>query len=415
MIDHELILSRADLQRTASPILLDRGRCAVAPLRGIDLENRRELILRPWEPRNALPNGGEYPLLAEYAVLAADRAGGLTIDQLVKQIQPKRSHRVVVILLNPHDRAAFPVALWDQGMSVPISRVRLIGSGLVTLTTEEVPEPSPSLRASRTTGALRGLYPQVLALSALLVGAGRGASELARQLVAAGLRRLTVVDSDHLGPENLDAMPHAAVWQKGQSKTQILARSLRRNQPALTVSCLDRPVTSLEGLSLLDRRRFDTVFSFVDNLAARLAASLKCRERLMIHVDVGTLIEHDAAGNRVMSADIRLFEPGQGCAACVPRLTLEERDDAIHEIGAPDDALYRGSRRAWNADRSGSLHHVNALACSLAVELWLGYLAGTITTSHWIRVRWPAGGVPAIEHSSIGPGDDCIVCRGSEM
>lgn len=415
MIDHELILSCADLQRTAPAILLDRGRCAAAPLRGMDLEHNRELLLGAWEPRTNPPNGGEYPPLAEYAVLAADRAGGLTIDQLVEQMQPKRSHRVVVILLNPRDRAAFPVALWDQGMSVPISRVRFIGTRLVTLSSEGVREPSPTLRASRTTGALRGLYPQVLALSALLVGAGRGASELARQLVAAGLRWLTVVDHDRLGLENFDAMPHAAVWQKGQSKTQVLARSLRRNQPRLTVSCLDRPVTSLEGLSLLDRRRFDTVFSFVDNPAARLAASLKCRERLMVHLDLGTLIEHDAAGNRVMSADIRLFEPGQGCAACVPRLTPEELDDAIHQISAPDDALHRGPRRAWNADRSGSLHHVNALACSLAVELWLGYLAGTVTTSHWIRVRWPAGGVPAIEQSSIGPGDDCIVCRGSEV
>jgi molybdopterin/thiamine biosynthesis adenylyltransferase len=415
MIDHELILSRADLRRTAPAILLDRGRYAVAPLRGNDLEHRRELILGPWESRTTLPNGGEYPPLAEYAVLAADRAGGLTIDQLVEQIQPKRSHRIAVILLNPRDRAVFPVVLWDQGMRVPISRVRFIGTGLVTLTTEGVREQSSTLRASRTAGALRGLYPQVLALSALLVGAGRGASELARQLVAVGLRRLTVVDPDQLGLENLDAMPHVAVWQKGQSKTQVLARALRRNQPGLTISCFDRPVTSLEGLSLLDRRRFDTVFSFVDNPAARLAVSLKCRERLMVHVDVGTLIEHDAAGNRLMSVDIRLFEPGQGCSTCVPRLTPEELDDAIHQIGVPDDALYRGTRRAWNADRSGSLHHVNALACSLAAELWLGYLAGTITTSHWIRVRWPAGGVPAIEHTSIGPGDDCVVCRGAQV
>ena len=45
----------------------------------------------------------------------------------------------------------------------------------------------------------------------------------------------------------------------------------------------------------------------------------------------------------------------------------------------------------WSAQRSGSLVHLNTLACSLGIELWLRLLRGEID-SWWQRVTWEAGG-----------------------
>lgn len=409
MNDTILILPQFDFQQITPSILLDRGKCALAPLRTRDTAIGRELLVGPWETRARLPQGDELPPLAEYAVLTCNSTGDLTAAQMPQAIHPKRSHLVLGIALEPRDRAALPVCLWERDRIMPLSEVRLIGSRLLRLPEEPAAIAVAQLRDSRTRGALPDLFDRLSSLATVLVGAGRGASELARQLVAAGVRRLAIIDHDTLGPENLNAMPHAAPRHIGQAKAVVLAKALQRNQPELSVSCLADSVTTAAALGYLDRTRADTVFSFVDNDAARLATSWKCRQGMMVHVDVGTLIRHDEKGCRVMQADIRLFEPGRGCVACVPK--LPQLDDALYELSAPDGALHRGPPQTWDQERSGSLLHLNSFACALAIELWVGYLAGTVRTSHWIRVQWPAGEPPRIESAAVQPPDDCPFCN----
>lgn len=409
MPETTLVLPQFEFRQVVAPLLLDRGRCAVAQLYRRDTPCGREFLVGDWSPRPTLPRGDEFPPLAEYAVLTSNTSGHLPAARLPAVIEPKRSHTLLGIALEPRDRAAFPLTLWEHGETPPVSDIRFIGPGLLHL-----PDSTPAAlrvdrRASRTRGALPDVYDHIGTLSTILIGAGRGASELARQLVAAGVRKLTIIDHDGLGSENLDAMPHAALRQIGRAKGLILAQALRRNQPDLAITCLSESVTSTAALSYLDHTRADTVFSFVDNDAARLATSWKCRQGLMVNVDIGTLIRHDAAGHRVMQADIRLFEPGRGCVACVPR--LPNLDAALYELSAPAGALHRGASQTWEQERSGSLLHLNSLACALAVELWLGYVAGTVRTSHWIRVRWSAGATPQIEAAAVQAAEDCRFCH----
>ncbi len=402
-----VILPQADFQRIAAPLLIDRRGFALAPLVSRPTTRGRELVAGPW--RRLASEGPARTPPREAGIILGVRSERLaTPDDLLRTWSPVPAQRLVGILLDPVDRARFAIGLWEHGLWGRVDEVRWIGPRLPRL-----PEPRTTVgddpRDSRTAGALRALAPRLGTLSVVLVGAGRGASELARQLVAVGVRRLTILDHDHVGPENLDAMPHAAPRDIGRPKGVVLARALRRNQPGLTVSCLNDSVVTATALRYLARSRADTVFSFVDDDAARLAVGWQCQQGCLVHVDVGTLIRHDAAGQRDMRGDVRLFEPRGGCVACTP--PMPRLSEALYALSAPDGALHRGTPTAWEAERSGSLHHWNAVASGVAVEVWLGYLAGTITTSHWTRLRATEGAALRIDGAAVQGAPDCPFCH----
>jgi molybdopterin/thiamine biosynthesis adenylyltransferase len=343
--------------------------------------------------------------------------------QIPERVHVEPSQLLVAISLDPERREALDVCILDRGHPFTPDRVRFVGAGLLTLP-EHGDDPVEALdalpaakafheaRASRTRGALGGeLHDRLGRAELLVVGAGGGGSELARQLAAVGPRRLVVLDPDAVGAENLFAMPHAAQAdaERGAAKVDVLLRTIHANQPDLWLGGLARSITHAEGAALVAQNRFDTVFSFVDDNPARLATGWLCRTGHMVHLDVGTLIRFDEAGERVMRADVRLFEPRRGCVACVP--PMPELDDALYELSAPPGAMHRGRPRAWHEDRAGSLLLLNSLAASLTVDLWLAYLAGRIETSHWIRVRWTFGETPVTEAANVTAGEGCRFCE----
>jgi molybdopterin/thiamine biosynthesis adenylyltransferase len=353
-----------------------------------------------------MPNGQTLAPLSDWGVATA--AEDLTPEKLIDHLQPRGSQLVVVLCLRSSDLRSLPVAIYDQGRIDRPESVRFIGSGLLTLP-EPKTKPSNTTRDSRTVGALREQFDRMKSLSMILVGAGRGGQELARQLVSIGLRRLTVIDGDHIGPENLDAMPMAGPSDIGKKKVTQLARSLRRNQPDLTISCVPHSVLNANAIRTIRETRVDAVISFVDSDAARLATSRLCQENEFVHVDIGTLVQLTEQGKRRMAADVRLFEPRHGCIACVP--PMERLDDALYELGLPAGALHRGRPMAWDELRAGSLLHLNASACSLAIETWLGWLAGIHSTSHWTRMFWNEFETPEFDSGPVGPSSDCLFCN----
>lgn len=363
------------------------------------------------------------PML-DWAVMATNFDNMAPVERLAEIVQPRQSHLLVVISLDPNNYSAMSVLIVDEGKHIVPDRVQFIGHGLLTLentntisATDQANEaPSDeskddqtgaALRASRTAGALGPLYYRLNRMQIILIGAGRGAQELARQSVACGLRRLIIIDNDTIEVENLDAMPLARIRDLGMNKAKHLAVTLRRNQPDLVVSVVPHSVLSTDGMRMLRETRTDTVFSFVDNNVARLAVARLCQETETVHVDVGTLIEREG-DQRTMCADVRLLEPRLGCVACVPKMV--QLDNVLYELAAPLDALHRGRRTTWDEQRAGSLLHVNAMACGLALEVWFRWLNGNIQTSHWLRLRWPANGVPEIVEGVVGPDESCQFC-----
>lgn len=427
-----VIINQPRFLQAVRPVLLDRGRFATGRIRRRKTLRATELIIDEWSVSDVTPNGRTLAPMMDWAVMTTNFGGMFPVERLPEIVQPRQSHLLVAISLHPDNYRALSVLIWDEGTLRPPERLHFIGHGLLTLpdpiqltssgkdskddqladrgeVQEDRQSESPTrLRASRTAGALGSLYFRLATMLIIIVGAGRGAQELARQLVAAGLRRLIIIDSDTIGPENLDAMPMARVLDLGMNKATHLARALRRNQPDLVTSAVPHSVTSVDGMRTLRETRADTVFSFIDNNVGRLAVARLCQETDTMHLDVGTLTQRNNDG-RMMSADVRLLEPRLGCVACVPE--MPQLEDVLYELAAPSDSLHRGRQQEWNEQRAGSLLHLNAMASSLAIETWFRWLNGDIQTSHWLRLRWPASGTPEVIEAAVGPSPSCRFCN----
>jgi molybdopterin/thiamine biosynthesis adenylyltransferase len=401
--EYRVILNQQDLLQVTPRLLLDPGRAAVCRVRERDTLEGREFILDRWEITSPFPSGQQRPPMTTWAVMLADDSPSL--DSLIKRLSPKRSQRVILLQLNRWDHAKLTLSAWfDDQWSSP-SEVSMVGSGMLTLKSSDrlmADENSSdqSIRTSRTRDALPlNAFEKVRHAQVAMVGAGGGGIALAGSLVSIGVLQLTMIDSDRLGPENLDRMPWVRYQSIGEHKTKELACRLAENQPELLIRGLPYSIQSDIAAEHLRSNRPDVLFSFVDSNSARLATSLLARELETIHIDLGSSIVWEE-NTRVLSGDIRLFEPGQGrgCVACVPAMPALE--DVLYDLSRPPGSLARGRQVPWNQSRAGSLYHLNHMVTALGVELWLAWLSGSIRTSTWTRLRW-RGEIPEIRQSSV--------------
>lgn len=345
----------------------------------------------------------------DWCVVTAGSPESLPIDRLISGLQPRASQTLVLLLLDRQLPEACLLLLWHAGTLHPLDSCDIAGAGMLRLERHVESASAPDeRRSSRTRGALGAqLHDRLRAATVTIVGTGRSGSQLGFLLAAAGVGRLRLVDADVLLPENLDGMPGLAVEDQYEGKASALAGRLLQFQPNLLVTCCEHPVNSTAARQVLQRPS-DLLVSTVDNDTARLCVSLLANRTLTPHLDVGTLVRQSqsASGPPGLFADIRLLVPGS-CVACVGGLA--DADAAWYELNAPVGSLQRGEPVQWSSQRSGSLAHLNTLACSIAVELWLQLLRGEID-SWWQRITWPIGGALQVTGSAVQGSEDCLVC-----
>ncbi|MEM7557691.1 MAG: ThiF family adenylyltransferase [Planctomycetota bacterium] len=413
-----LVVHQRQFLQAARQLLADRTGFAIGKVRRRSTQRAEELLLDSWKTDASPPSGIELPPLMDWAVLAVANPDIPSIHALLESVQPKRSQLLVAILLVPENLDRFPAGIWQAGSLAYPSEVRMMGSRMLRLPmktqqreTAAGDEISPHalipLRSSRTAGALGPLFSRLGEMHVVQVGAGGGGQELARQLIAIGVRHLTLIDGDILAEENLDRLPHASPSQVGLSKVLQLARSLNANQPEATITIHPESVVSSRVSQYLRSIRADVIFSYVDSEVARLAVSLNAREMETLHIDIGSTVQWQD-GQRRMASDIRLFEPGLGCVACVPE--LEDLEQVLYHLSAPENTLERGRRVTWDQERAGSLLHLNAFTASVAVEHWLRWISGDIQSSRWTRVRWH-GLLPKVQSATVWPTEQCRFCN----
>lgn len=105
----------------------------------------------------------------------------------------------------------------------------------------------------------------------LLVGCGGIGSPALQYLAAAGIGRLTLVDSDTVEESNLQRQTIFTPADIGQSKAEAAARWVRRFDPALTVEPRAARIDAGNAAALL--AGCDVVLDGCDNFATRLAVS----------------------------------------------------------------------------------------------------------------------------------------------
>jgi len=345
----------------------------------------------------------------DWCVVTTGNPAWLQIERLIAVLQPRASQTLVLLLLDQEHPDACRLLFWHAGTLHPLDSCEIVGAGMVRLDRHAGSALSTDEgRSSRTRGALGApLHDRLRSATVTIVGTGRSGSQLSFLLAATGIGRLRLVDADVLLPENLDGMPGLTVNDLGQGKASALACRLLEFQPDLQVTCCEYPANSEAAQEVLQRPS-NLLVSTVDNDAARLCLSLLANRTLTPHLDIGTLVRQSdsTTGTPGLFADVRLLVPGS-CIVCVGGLA--DADAAWYELNAPVGSLQRGEPVPWSSQRSGSLAHLNTLACSIAVELWLRLLRGEIE-SWWQRITWPTGGALQITGGAVRGAADCGVC-----
>lgn len=403
--------SRAWMQ--LRPLLLDSSLTASGPMRVHVRGKDREWLMDALQIETGMPRGQAHGPLEDWSVVLVDHHQQWTPSSLLNQLEPRRSHRLAVIILRLTEELPCQIALWDQGEMRAIDELWVNGPGMLRIDRQEVAASDETqdqpARWSRTIGVVGPhLMSQLHRQTITQVGAGRLGSQTAFQFASLGVAALRLIDGDQLNWENLDAMLGLHLEDVGQQKAAALAKRLCAYRSDLAVSVVTQPVHAPAARSLL-RHRADLLVSCVDNDSARLAVSLAAREQLTPHLDIASSIQHQADGTLAITADVRLLLPGEGCVACVGG--VDDLDRCLYDLASPHPALQRGTRPNWQQQRAGSLITINGLAVSTGVQAWLDLCSGQHLTSSWHRLQWLGGTGLVVNQGPVAAADQCPFCR----
>jgi hypothetical protein len=430
--DLHLRLARPSLARGVRLLVEATTACVIAPLSVRYHAGVWEWLAREWSPARELPQGRQWHAASDAIVVALESAQFPTSDALLRAIQPRTLQRIAALVWPRSSAMGLSASVWDRGTLLAPSSLQIVGarggrwdreattrtpeaSGASVPKTESATSPSSQqLRWSRTVRTLPGPLPPRDDLHVAIVGQGRMGTLMA-QALSPYVGKLTLFDGDHMGHENLDAMPLARERDVGRFKVQVSARQLLANRRDLAVYTVPQELRSPTARRVFAERRFDLLVTCVDErgLSARLLAAQLARQYLLPHLDVGTLIRPDENGARLLTGDVRLFEPaGPGCVVCCPPLATDELRQAQAELASPSGSLPPGPHRDWSATRLGTAGHWNNLVCGVAVETWLRFAAGQTTSSTWHRLLWRhQAPLPEFHTATFSNPAGCSICR----
>lgn len=164
----------------------------------------------------------------------------------------------------------------------------------------------------------------------LIAGCGSGGGQVALQLVMAGIRKLSLFDSDVLEPENV--IRHVCGRRYlGQRKVAALADVLLDRNPNLEIELHDTDMMACADLSDHVRRSSVVVFS-TDNDPTRYLLNQLCVETKTPFV-IGKVFTRGIGG------EVFNYRPGEsGCLACLEGfLERTKYRDGVREIDLVSD------------------------------------------------------------------------------
>ncbi len=387
------------------------GRVAVAIISVRSSDQSDEIIAEHWEVRDEIPDPGKEPPFAHYAVMFGPNRS----QQWQSNIGPGQLVAAIAIETSKPDQIQIKVLQGDQVM-IP-KQVDFIGPGLIRAKpsghSDKEPVPKRSKRESRLVGIHGASHAWWRNANLVVVGAGSGGSELFRQLAAHQPAVMISVDPDFTQLHNLNNLPHASVRsaKSREKKIQRLLRQIHRNNAEITLHGLPYRIQDSRVREFLTHReRIDSIFSFVDNHHATMAASLLAQECQTIHIAVGTLVRQEGP-NIAEQIDLRLFEARRGCASCVPWSGEEAIREGLYELHRPKGAMARGVAPRWDDQgRIGSNLSLNCIGAGLAVGLLQRYLSGQVTRSTWLRWLPQPSGSPRIVEEPVSADPKCPFC-----
>ena len=282
------------------------GTVATARLNRNPLQAATELVARSLDitPRRA--DGREFGSLDE--LLLVELVQTLEADDaaaMISMFQPRSGQLVAALRLGYGPAAGYWSAwVWEHGRSVRVDELRLVGPGMHRLAVDRGPDesPLPAERWSRSRGALGELvWQKVRASRVAVIGASRNGSVTAFTLAMLGVRSLVLIDPDLEELHSLDAILGAVPGGVGHPKVLNRREALLRIRPGdLEIRPLALPFPHPQAEPAL--RDVDLICTCVDRDAARLAAAQWANRWCKVHLDIGTAVFRNDAGDRVLGA-----------------------------------------------------------------------------------------------------------------
>ncbi|MFI3294954.1 MAG: tRNA threonylcarbamoyladenosine dehydratase [Rikenellaceae bacterium] len=120
---------------------------------------------------------------------------------------------------------------------------------------------------------------QIACANILVVGVGGVGAYAAEMLVRAGVRRMTIVDSDHVNPTNINRQLVALHSTVGKSKVKVLGERLKDINPELELRCEELYLKDELTDWVLDSEKFDYLVDAIDTLSPKAALIRSALER----------------------------------------------------------------------------------------------------------------------------------------
>lgn len=165
-------------------------------------------------------------------------------------------------------------------------------------------------RFERRFGGLRRLYgvegaQRIFDAHAVVVGIGGVGSWAAEALARSGVRRLTLIDLDHVAESNINRQVHACDATLGQAKIEAMRERILGFHPDIELDLVDAFVEGDNWPGLLRGQRPDGVIDACDQVRAKTAMADWARRERLPFVCVG------AAGGKRRGDAVRIADLAQ--------------------------------------------------------------------------------------------------------
>lgn len=260
-------------------------------------------------------------------------------------------------------------------------------------------------------------------LKVALVGCSRTGSPYALAHVLHNPAQMLLVDPDVIEPGNHDAgfggyalraseeqlqrTPKQATPQMDHGghlfKVDALAERLRSLAPATQITTVNQSVLSFAAWRAV--AQCDVIVCAVDDDVARMVCAAVGAAFHRPVLDLGSHVTTDAAGIRLLGADIRLTLPGDRDLSCLGGFAQQ---DAIQAFSEKKD---RVATTDWWQSKAGALSSWSALVASLGLRLLEDLAAQRIASSQWLRLLQQGDAVaPTISQLTAAHDRWCPLC-----
>ncbi|HEY3814544.1 MAG TPA: ThiF family adenylyltransferase [Caulobacteraceae bacterium] len=205
-------------------------------------------------------------------------------------------------------------------------------------------------------------------LRVAVIGCGGTGSAVAEQLVRLGVRRLLLVDGDHLSASNVTRVYGSRPQDVGRPKSTLLQDHLMGIAPDLACEAMVSMITEeATARRLIDR---DLVFGCTDDNAGRLVLSRLSSYLLTPVIDVGVLLSSDPGG-RLTGIDgrVTVLSPGAACLVCRNRVDLARAGAELMTPGERQRLEDEGYAPALGAVEPAVVAFTTAVAAAAVNEM----------------------------------------------